>query len=164
MKPNLKVYRMLLLSAAIVSMPAWLSGCASSGADATVRKAEKLVATHPVKRVKMVKQAPAQSRSAEEVPDMPAEGPAWASLPPPAMGPGRADISKKHLLELYAGQQAIIETLEANSTSRGGMSPEEAHASDLPEDISQEDLLRILGQQQKLIKALTDRSSKHVRH
>ena len=58
MKPNVKVYRMLLLSAAI-SMPAWLSGCASSGADATVKKAEKLVATHPVK---MVKQAPAKSR------------------------------------------------------------------------------------------------------
>ena len=160
MKPNVKVYRMLLLGAAI-SMPAWLSGCASSGADATVKKAEKLVATHPVK---MVKQAPAKSRSTEEAPDVVAEGPAWASVPPPAMGPGRADISKKHLLELYAGQQAIIETLEVNSTSRGGMSPEEAHASDLPEDISQEDLLRILGQQQKLIKALTARSTKHVRH
>jgi len=153
MEPSSKIYRIVLLSAAIISMPAWLSGCASSGANATVKKAEKLIAAHPAVKVKQTR------------PSVPAEAPA-SSLAAPGLGPvpTRADVSKKHLLELYAGQQAIIEALEANARSGGDMSDDEAHASDLPEDISQEDLLRILGQQQKLIKALTDRSSKHVRH
>jgi hypothetical protein len=70
------------------------------------------------------------------------------------------------LLELYAGQQEIIEALERNPGSRkpedapGGGDDEEGRASALPPNISQDDLLRILGQQQKLIKALTNRNAK----
>lgn len=120
-------------SAVIVSTAALLAGCASQE-TATVKRAEKLIAAYSVKSPK---RAPA----------------------PPALGPGsqRPDISKKHLLELYRGQQQIVETLETRSPERDPAEGDiaERHASDPPDDVSQADLLRILGQQQKLIKALT---------
>jgi hypothetical protein len=120
-------------STAIISAAALLAGCASQE-TATVKRAEKLIATYSVKSPK---RAPA----------------------PPALGPGALspDVSKKHLLELYTGQQQIIETLETRSPERDPAEGDSAerHAADLPEDISQPDLVRILGQQQKLIKALT---------
>ena len=85
----------------------------------------------------------------------------------PALGPSSQppDTSKEHLLELYAGQQQIIEALEARTPEHDPAEGDRAerHASDLPKDISQEDLLRILGQQQKLIKALTNQNAKRLR-
>ena len=81
------------------------------------------------------------------------EGPAFAMMPPPpALGPNRppVDTYRKHLFELYTGQQQIIESLEAT---------DEGPAMDLPSDISNDELVNILQKQQKLIKALTSRNT-----
>ncbi len=167
MRRSLKICSVLFLSLAFISMPVLFAGCASQGA-ATVRQAERLISQDQVKQIALL------PNSDEPQPPPPAEAPAWARRPstfaPPDMGPGpeRADTSRKHLLELYAGQQGIIERLEGkrNAGSRTNPVPpsagpsEEGPASDLPPNISQDDLLRILGQQQKLIKALTDRNAK----
>jgi len=144
----LAICRIVPLSAVIVSTGVLLAGCANQQ-TATVKRAERLVATYSVKSAK---RGPAKSESA---PVSPALGP--SSQPP--------DTSKEHLLELYAGQQQIIEALEARTPEHDPAEGDRAerHASDLPKDISQEDLLRILGQQQKLIKALTNQNAKRLR-
>jgi hypothetical protein len=153
MRRSLKICSVLLLSLAIVSMPMFFVGCASQGA-ATVRQAEKLIAQHPA-------QLPA-------VGSPPAEGPAESMLATTSFHLKPADTSRKHLLELYAGQQEIITALEGNAGSRSTRDVpfagpgEEGPPSDLPRNISQDDLLRILAQQQKLIKALTNRNVKHA--
>jgi hypothetical protein len=148
MRRSIKISRALFLSLAIVSMPELFVGCASQGA-ATVRQAERLIAEHPAEVL-------------PEVAAPPAEAPLAARTFP--LKP--VDISRKHLLELYAGQQEIIAALEANAGSRtnrdvpGAGPSEEGPPSDLPPNISENDLLRILHQQQKLIKALTNRNAK----
>jgi hypothetical protein len=147
MRQSLKICSLLFLGLAIISMPELLVGCASPGA-ATVRQAERLVAEHP-----------AELRAA-------GQGPAEAVIAARTFPLKPVDTSRKHLLELYAGQQEIIVGLEEKAGSRtnpdipaAGPS-EEGPPSDLPPNISQDDLLRILGQQQKLIKALTIRNAK----
>jgi hypothetical protein len=146
MRQSLKICSLLFLGLAIISMPELLVGCANPGA--AVRQAERLVAEHP-----------AELRAA-------GQGPAEAVISARTFPLKPVDTSRKHLLELYAGQQEIIVELEEKAGSRtnpdvpaAGPS-EEGPASDLPPNISQDDLLRILGQQQKLIKALTNRNAK----
>lgn len=158
------ICRIVSLSAVIVSTGALLAGCASQQ-TATVKRAERLVATYSAKSAK---RGPAKSRSAGSS-IAPADGSAMGMTPPvsPALGPSSQppDIFKKHLLELYTGQQQIIEALEARTPEHDPAEGDrtEQHASDLPKDISQEDLLRILGQQQKLIKALTNQNAKNLK-
>lgn len=152
--------RILFSIAATVAISQLFTGCASTGANAkssnaaTVRDAEKLIASHPVAKHKSAK----ARKSAPAAAPIVAEGPAFAMMPPPpALGPGRrapVDTSRQHLFELYTGQQQIIESLEAGGPNGEG------HAMDLPEDISTDDLINILRQQQKLIKALTQRPAK----
>src|SRR5205823_15108915 len=62
-----------------------------------------------------------------EIADNPAEGPAYAT--PVAMGPGPAsvDTSREYLLELYAEQQQIVESLEKNTRTNRS----EEHTSEL---------------------------------
>jgi hypothetical protein len=147
MRRSLKICSLLFLSLAIISMPELFVGCASPGA-ATVRQAERLIAEHP----------------AEVVPAV-AEGPGEA-MRTTTFRRNTVDTSRNHLLELYAGQQEIIKALEGNAGSRTNPDApaagpgEEGPPSDLPPNISQDDLLHILGQQQKLIKALTNRNAK----
>src|SRR5437868_6090655 len=123
--------RIVPLSAVIVSTAALLAGCASQE-TATVKRAEKLIATYSVKSAK---RGPAKSPSARSS-DAPTEGSAMAMTPlvPPALGPGSQppDISRKHLLELYTGQQQIIETLEARTLEHDPAEGDNAerHASD----------------------------------
>ena len=158
MRRSLKIFPLLFMSLGIISMPEFFAGCASPGA-ATVRQAERLISQGQGKRIARV------DNSDEPAP--PAEAPAWARQPSTVpLKP--VDTSRKHLLELYAGQQEIINKLEgtANAGSRtnpdvpGAGPSEEGPPSDLPPNISHDDLLRILGQQQKLIKALTNRNAK----
>jgi hypothetical protein len=148
MKRNLKICRVVSVSLAIVSTPMFFGGCASPG-TATVRQAEKLIAQYPAK-------LPALGAP-------PAAGLAESTLATTSFHLKPADTSRKHLLELYAGQQAIITALEGNAGDVPFAGPnEEGPPSDLPPNISKDDLLHILGQQQKLIKALTSRNAKHA--
>jgi len=75
------------------------------------------------------------------------------------------DLSKDHLLEIYNGQQKIIERMEARQRKKeqrklGEEAVDdtenlaEGRAAPLPDDISPEDLLRILEKQQSLIDSL----------
>ena len=76
----------------------------------------------------------------------------------------RIDASKEHLLEIYNGQQKIVERMEARQRQREARRHQEngdefseiaeEHAAPLPEDISSDELLRILEKQQSLIEAL----------
>jgi hypothetical protein len=148
MRQSFKICCGPLLSMAIISMPVFFAGCASQGA-ATVRQAERLISNPPV--------------ALPSVGGPPAAGPAESMLATSSFHLKPADTSRKHLLELYAGQQEIITALEGNAGDVPFAGPnEEGPASDLPPNISQEDLLHILAQQQKLIKALTNRNVKHA--
>jgi hypothetical protein len=76
--------------------------------------------------------------------------------------------SKQHLLEIYNGQQKIIERIEARQRKKeehrlGEASDDfadiaEGAAAPLPDDISAIELLRILEKQQSLIQALSSSS------
>ena len=143
MKRNLNIIsRSLFFGVALVATSQLFTGCAHthSNAATTVRDAEKLVAQYPA--------AKKATPHGAEVAAAPGEGPGFAMMPPaPGLGPTRppVDTYRKHLFELYGGQQQIIESLEAN---------DEGPAMDLPPDISNEELVNILQKQQKLIKAL----------
>jgi hypothetical protein len=145
MRRSLKICSVLFLSLAIISIPVFFAGCASQSA-ATVRESERLIAEH-----------------SKEVPRPVAEGPAEA-MRASSFRRSAVDTSRQHLLELYAGQVEIIRALEAKTgTTRdvpGAGPSEEGPPSDLPPNISQNDLLQILAQQQRLIKALTNRNAK----
>jgi hypothetical protein len=81
---------------------------------------------------------------------------------------GSIDSSKRHLLEIYNGQQKIIERMEALQRKKeeqrlGQRSDDftdiaEGAAAPLPDDISSSELLRILEKQQSLIQALSSNS------
>jgi hypothetical protein len=88
---------------------------------------------------------------------------------PPKAGPEKSvDVSKEHLLEIYNGQQKIIERMEAqqrkqDAQKRGERTDDltelaEGQAAPLPDDISPNDLLRIIEKQQFLIQALNSSS------
>lgn len=79
------------------------------------------------------------------------------------------DSSKEHLLEIYNGQQKIIERMEARQRKkeeqRAGERADndftdvaEGAAAPLPDNISATELLRILEKQQSLIQALSSSS------
>jgi hypothetical protein len=161
MKRNMNK-NILFFGVAIMAVPQLFTGCASPRSSATVREAENLIAARASRhQPKIVKTTP-------DTMDAPAEGPAFAASPWIGPSETRVDTSRKHLFELYAGQQEIINALEGSARAKKSKSipaagpSDEGPPSDLPSDISNEDLLNILRQQQKLIKALTDRKSKHV--
>ena len=139
-----------ILIFAITVCSIFVVGCASrhSTAAKTVREAEKLVAQYPAAQKNSTT---ARRKTTSHPAEVPAVGEGLGMMPPPpALGPSRppVDAYRKHLFELYAGQQQIIESLEAN---------DEGPAMDLPSDISNDELLNILQKQQKLIKELTKR-------
>lgn len=79
------------------------------------------------------------------------------------------ELSKEHLLEIYNGQQKIIERMEAQQRRKEEQrlarneedefsDSSEGHALPLPSDISSNELLRILEKQQSLIQALSSKS------
>ena len=86
---------------------------------------------------------------------------------PPTTGPAKSvDVSKEHLLEIYNGQQKIIERMEARQQKKEEEKRGESHFTDLaeaqaaplPDDISPTELLRIIEKQQSLIQALNSSS------
>ena len=127
---------------AIVSIMLLSTGCAShppARTAAIINRGEQLIATNGTEPV------------------------------PPKTGPAKSvDSSKEHLLEIYNGQQKIIERMETRQRKkeeqrRGEHSDDftdiaESAAAPLPDDISPPELLRILEKQQSLIQALSSSS------
>jgi hypothetical protein len=81
--------------------------------------------------------------------------------------PTPGNVSREHLLEIYNGQQKIIETMEARQRKKEAqkhgepideLDVAEGEAMPLSNDISSDQLLEILEKQQSLIQALRARS------
>jgi len=87
-----------------------------------------------------------------------------ATLP----GSTAVDLSKEHLVEIYNGQQKLIERMEARQRKKEEQKQgeevdessdlAEGRAMPLSDDISSDELLRILEKQQSLIQALSSTS------